>query len=282
MNHLHILVLYSRRYQPADIKVKIKQELNEEIKTEPSLNCCAIIESDNNSLVITEDCRMDPVLKRSPDSRMHDEEPRPGPSGIKTEAKPTFPSHSLQNRMLDSSDDDSGDDDYIRRNASWRRNYPQPKIEVDIPPIIEDSSSNPAVTDSRASHIESGMELLEAPDLQLDWLSDSSDDTVEFVPQYVAPAPVALSDPLKIEPSSPSTPPIDLTRESDEEDLLETSDPASIPAPRPRLAIINDMGRALYDVYHQSTRSPNSARVFYPTHRYARCMYPEKLVRCSY
>lgn len=273
--------MLSRRHQPADIKVNIKQELNEEIKTEPSLNCCAINESDNNPLVITEDCCMDAAIKRSPEPRGLDDEPRPGPSGIKTEAKPSFPSHSTQNRMLDSSDDESGDDDYIRRSAAWRLNYPQPKIELDISPIIVDSSSNPAVAESRTSHIESGIELLAAPDLQLDWLTDSSDDTVEYVPQYVAPAPVVVhSDPLKIEPSSPSTPPIDLTRESDEEDLPEASD--RIPAPRPRLAISNDMGRALYDVYHQSTRSPNSARVLFPTIGYVRCMYPEKLVRCSY
>lgn len=218
--------------------------------------------------MIREDCKIGPIADEPAMSRQHllNDEPQPGPSGLNRgpwEPSSMFPK---RDRVIHSSDDeDSADDDRMRTSAAWavRMNGSRPivpKLEIESP-TSTDTFIHP--NEYHTSHVESGMDLLTAPDLQLDWISETSDERnaeeIEYVP---SPAPQA-PDIVKEEPQSSSS--IDLTRDTDDEDFVR------VPTSGPRLANNN------HPHHHHSSRSTNSSRYFCPKLRHAGFVYSEEL-----
>lgn len=137
-------------------------------------------------------------------------EPQPGPSGLyrsPRNGKSNDIHGHVKHRVMDSSDDDDDDDDI---GSAWRRGRHNGQRPV-VPKLRIESPTGPEPFNDRPPS--PTLDLLSAPDLQLDWISDSDEsNTAEF--EYVpSPAPITPS----VGPLSP--PSIDLTRDtSDEED----------------------------------------------------------------
>lgn len=208
-----------------------------------------------------QNCKTEVKYKEEPpnDRQQMDNDPQPGPSGLHRDALITT---VKRNRAIDSSDEESCDGDHLNGSGPWigRMNGPMavvPKLEIESPTGHETAPINEYHANcSRESHIENGSgDLLSAPDLQLDCLSDSSD---EYVPP---PAPIA-PDLVKIEPQSP--PHIDLTRDTDDEEFVRL--------PTSRLRLDNNQHH-----YH-TIRSPNSSRIFRPKQRHTGYAYTEESV----
>lgn len=192
---------FAFRIEPNDIKTEIKQE-----------------PSSGEHEDISDNSQFSEVLTAPNNEGCCKIEPQPGPSGIRNSAKDASPK---RNRTMISSDEDSSDDEH-HHVRSWRpRSKNPPAIRPKIEPIsIAHTDSTNNGIDGRTSHI--GMDFLSAPDLQLDWLSDSSDEPndkgVGHVPMLPSPLPIA-SDGIKIERRTP-IPQVDLTRDTDEEDFI--------------------------------------------------------------
>lgn len=187
-----------------------------------------------------------------------DNDPQPGPSGLHTLRRDAPNNNAKRNRILiDSSDEESCDGDHLNSAGPWVQRMNGP---IAVVPKLESANGNEApinqyhANNSRENYIEDGADLLAAPDLQLDCLSDSSD---EYVP---APAPIT-PDLVKIEPQTP--PHIDLTRDTDDEEFVR------LPT---RLRLDNNQH------HHHTIRSPNSSRMFRPKQRYLGYAYTEESV----
>lgn len=205
----------------------------------------------------------------------YENDPEAGPSGIKTQPRRDSSMYTsrISRRYQDqySSDDDDSDDEIAQTTSLWRSrgsfNLNQnDHSENDIPwrtrqRAASDSNSNelsqaanntcddvivieadPAQANPLASNINSGMEVLTAPDLQLDW--DSSDDSVICADENVSFAQPTQRTPFA-RTSAITNYSIDLTG-SDDEDTF-----SNMQAPRNRY-------RGLYDEYHNATNPPIS------------------------
>lgn len=255
---------FGYRKEPEDTKLNIKQELitQEDDSNNGDNSICS--ESNSNNCANMQSCKTEVKCKEEPTNAIHqmDNDPQPGPSGLHTMHRDAPINTAKRNRVIDSSDEESFDGDHLNGTGPWiarRMNGPMPvvpKLEIESPTADEMPPINEYHANcSRESHIESVGDLLNAPDLQLDCLSDSSD---EYVPP---PAPMA-PDLVKIEPQSP--PHIDLTRDTDDEEFVRL--------PTSRLRLDNNQHH-----YH-TIRSPNSSRIFRPKQRHIGYAYTEESV----
>lgn len=193
------------RSEPNEIKMEIKQEPtpadHEDIS---NLQCSEILPGPSNEVR----CKNE----RS-SSNSFENEPQPGTSGIRNLPKLASPK---RNRSVASSDEDSSDDEHVRwRSYAKNTSKTRPRIEqysqTGTDSTNVGSESRPGQTENNS------MDFLSAPDLQLDWLSDSSDEpndkSIRNVP---SPTPIHTGR-IKIERQTPIQQ-VDLTRDTDEED----------------------------------------------------------------
>lgn len=218
------------------------------------------------------------------------DDPQAGPSGIKQEMHPNDRSAAeyQQNRCytnaVSSSDDGSDEDNEIMQTTTlWRSRGTFNLNQTSRPnlnnrDLDDDSLHNQTTTAAPAAvatggvsgglgasgansnNIDSGMEILTAPDLQLDWLSDSSDQSIDEVVCVPLPSSPPAVDEANVKAESdtiaavnePSLQ-IDLTT-SDDEDVMEINVYNDADAHMTRVPTapvqINCLRHALYDGYH--------------------------------
>lgn len=184
---------------------------------------------------------------------------QPGPSGINVRPSRDFMRGNRHYADGGSSSDDDDDHEIMQTTSLWRSrgqyNLSQSSRE-------DENRRQHEASDSGAGNIDSEMEILTAPDLQLDWLSDSSEHSIDEVVCVPCdePTPPVENSGLKTETSSSTiqanattsaqTLEIDLTRDTDdEEDLMEINICNGQPPSRS-----NRVQNALFDVYHNATR----------------------------
>lgn len=182
----------------------------------------------------------------------HFEDPLEGPSGINVRSMQSI-NHDSLFANGESSDDDDDDHEIMQTTSAWRS---RGSFNLNHANRLNKSEST---SNEASGNIDSGLEILTAPDLQLDWVSDSSEqslDDVVFVPM-ASPAgqqnEVERVDAVKTERAEEprqATFQIDLTTDSDDEDVMEVNI-SNREADNLRQ---NRLSRALYDVYHNETR----------------------------
>lgn len=177
--------------------------------------------------------KVEPVASESQNASQNDEEdrtsgnlgtfeefePQPGPSGLNVHR-----AEANHRSNLPSDDDDYDTDDEHdigRRKSIWRP--VQPLREIPSPSLADNNAvSNPNdFSGSGFPMANCTNDLLTAPDLQLDWMSDSSNQTNDDDVVYVPSAPMAeVKVEVGVEDIPHRAPQIDLTGESDD-DVME-------------------------------------------------------------
>lgn len=217
------------------------------------------------------------IVKQQPPSVDFENDPEAGPSGLQgLQMEPLRSNANDGHRMCryhSDSDDDSGDEcasamwrpqesyrfnreedsgDTRFSNQSWRYGVPAANETPSVSDIAP-STSNPAdevidlsenesvqsnVLNAAPSNAHRSLEVLTAPDLQLDWLSDSSSDN-EIVCTIRSQSPENTA--LNLSQSNLTTlqvpnpidsnhlPPIDLTASDEEDNLFASSDSGNGP-----------------------------------------------------
>lgn len=185
-------------------------------------------------------------------------EPEPGPSGINQEIRRNLTAYHNNRRLLrvsTSSDDDDDDDEIDIEQCYARRAWPQKLLKQrHLPPqnprIRALSGGNVRLLSNDECSTNSNMELLTAPDLQLDWLSDSTDQSVDDLNNTAGNTQNQSSERFKTE--APLQ--IDLTNETDDDTASNDPDLNSNQSPRMRLL------QTVYgESYHRNASGSNNS-----------------------
>lgn len=222
---------------PANIKQEpIETSQSPENKIEQS---ATLVNSSNEGLVNENSLA---VVKTEPNRSIHRNEPEPstsyelysepeaGPSGITQEIRRNLTAYhnNRRSRHLSTSSDDDDDDGYeikderqrILDYSHQRLMEPSPLLSPPRSRMRALSGSNVRLLSSDELTNNSNMELLTAPDLQLDWLSDSTDQSIdELVCTRNASDNSQSSAKVKNEPPLH----IDLTNEPDDDPPFDTN-----------------------------------------------------------